>query len=614
MSTRPRVRAPELRGRGWLNTGGDDLPLADLRGRFVLLDFWAFCCVNCLHVLDELRPLEEKYAGELVVVGVHSPKFVHEADPDALARGGRALRGRAPGARRPGAGRPGRPTPPGPGRRWCWSTRRGTSSRSTPARATPTPSTRCVAELREEHRAKGTLQPGDSPYVAPAPPSRRPARSRRRRSRLPGGGLPGRRRRPPQPGRARRRRRDRRAPDRLRRARAGRRRRRRGRFNEPNGLCLLPDEVRRRGRLRRRGRRHRQPRAARRPARRRRRSRRSPATAGSGCRATAPAAALEPVGRGLVAGPGRGSRWPASTSCGPSTRAPARVEVAAGTTNEGLLDGPLRRRVVRADLRPRRRPATGCGSRTARPRALRYVEDGAVHTAVGTGLFDFGFRDGPADEALLQHPLGVTVLPDGSVAVCDTYNGAVRRFDPDGARDARSRPAWPSRAARSSTATTCVVVESAAHRLTRVPLAGVATARRVRAHAPSGRSPRSPPGDARARRGLHAAARARRSTTGSGRRRSWSSPRRPPALLTRGRGPRHRPDPHGDARPARRRRRAARRGAGGVLRRATAARARPATCTSRTGACRSGSSPAATRAWCCRCPPGEPSCQAGERR
>ena len=82
---RPRVRAPELEGRGWLNTGGETLRLADLRGRFVLLDFWTFCCVNCLHVLDEMRELEEKYDGELVVVGVHSPKFVHEADPDALA-------------------------------------------------------------------------------------------------------------------------------------------------------------------------------------------------------------------------------------------------------------------------------------------------------------------------------------------------------------------------------------------------------------------------------------------------------------------------------------------------------------------------------------------------
>ena len=60
------MRAPELRGRGWLNTGGRDLTLADLRGRIVLLDFWTFCCVNCLHVLDELRPLEERYADALV--------------------------------------------------------------------------------------------------------------------------------------------------------------------------------------------------------------------------------------------------------------------------------------------------------------------------------------------------------------------------------------------------------------------------------------------------------------------------------------------------------------------------------------------------------------------
>ncbi len=83
---RPRVRAPELRGRGWLNTGGAGTSRSPTSaGRFLLLDFWAFCCVNCLHVLDELRPLEERYAGELVVVGVHSPKFVHEADADALA-------------------------------------------------------------------------------------------------------------------------------------------------------------------------------------------------------------------------------------------------------------------------------------------------------------------------------------------------------------------------------------------------------------------------------------------------------------------------------------------------------------------------------------------------
>ena len=61
------------------------LDLESLRGKIVLLDFWTFCCINCLHVLDELRPLEQQYSDVLVTVGVHSPKFEHEADPVALA-------------------------------------------------------------------------------------------------------------------------------------------------------------------------------------------------------------------------------------------------------------------------------------------------------------------------------------------------------------------------------------------------------------------------------------------------------------------------------------------------------------------------------------------------
>ena len=60
------------------------MKLADFRGRVLILDFWTFCCINCLHVLDELRELEERHRDTVVVVGVHSPKFVHEAEHQAV--------------------------------------------------------------------------------------------------------------------------------------------------------------------------------------------------------------------------------------------------------------------------------------------------------------------------------------------------------------------------------------------------------------------------------------------------------------------------------------------------------------------------------------------------
>jgi DNA-binding beta-propeller fold protein YncE len=70
-----RVPAPSLDGDfAWLNTDRP-LGLTDFRGKFVLLDFWTFCCINCIHVLPELQTLEHNYAGQLVVVGVHSAKF-----------------------------------------------------------------------------------------------------------------------------------------------------------------------------------------------------------------------------------------------------------------------------------------------------------------------------------------------------------------------------------------------------------------------------------------------------------------------------------------------------------------------------------------------------------
>ncbi len=78
--------APELEGgTAWLNTAGP-LRLKDLRGKIVLLDFWTLCCINCIHTLPDLAKLEEKYADQLVVIGVHSAKFENEKDTESIRK------------------------------------------------------------------------------------------------------------------------------------------------------------------------------------------------------------------------------------------------------------------------------------------------------------------------------------------------------------------------------------------------------------------------------------------------------------------------------------------------------------------------------------------------
>src|SRR5690242_13678782 len=73
-----RPDAPEFpAGVQWLNTDRP-LSLRELRGKFVLLDFWTYCCINCMHIIPDLKKLEAKYPNELVVIGVHSAKFVNE--------------------------------------------------------------------------------------------------------------------------------------------------------------------------------------------------------------------------------------------------------------------------------------------------------------------------------------------------------------------------------------------------------------------------------------------------------------------------------------------------------------------------------------------------------
>jgi thiol-disulfide isomerase/thioredoxin len=81
-----RVRAPEITGgRGWLNTD-KPLSLAALKGKVVLLDFWTYGCINCIHIIPDLKRLEEKYANQLVVIGVHSAKFENEKETENIRR------------------------------------------------------------------------------------------------------------------------------------------------------------------------------------------------------------------------------------------------------------------------------------------------------------------------------------------------------------------------------------------------------------------------------------------------------------------------------------------------------------------------------------------------
>jgi len=81
---RTRVRAPEITGgRGWLNTD-KPLSLAALKGKIVLLDFWTYGCINCMHIIPDLKKLEAKYANQLVVIGIHSAKFQNEKETENI--------------------------------------------------------------------------------------------------------------------------------------------------------------------------------------------------------------------------------------------------------------------------------------------------------------------------------------------------------------------------------------------------------------------------------------------------------------------------------------------------------------------------------------------------
>lgn len=82
------LAAPEFthqEGGDWINSA--PLSIRDLRGKVVLLDFWTFGCWNCTRSIPWLHDLEERFTGQdFIIVGIHTPEFQHEKNPDNVRR------------------------------------------------------------------------------------------------------------------------------------------------------------------------------------------------------------------------------------------------------------------------------------------------------------------------------------------------------------------------------------------------------------------------------------------------------------------------------------------------------------------------------------------------
>ena len=480
-------KAPELIGDTWFGTTNPRLGIADFRGRFLLLDFWTLCCVNCHHVLAELRPVEEKFKDVLTVVGVHSPKFEYEKLPESVAAAIDRHEIHHPVLNDPNM----------------------TTWQSYGVRAWPTlvlvdPKGEIIAtysgeghahaiealleKLVPEYEASGDLVRGAGLYKAPAPSSlalKQPGKivtvPSNYRALLGGAELLV------------------------------------SNSGSHNLVGLTVDDLL------------------------------DPViTIGKGVRGSsdgdfASASFAEPYGAVFLEGAlatkvgahllvadtanhliravnletktvstiaGTGAQWmQADATAGPALEinisTPWDIEILdgllliamagehriwkydfetkslgifAGTTNEGLVDGNLAEAwfaqpsaLAQSKINPGK-----IWIIDAETSALRAAEGGKISSQIGKGLFDFGHVDGPADQALLQHPLGVIELPDGNLLIADTYNRAIRKYSPSTnsvstiARDL-SEPS-DLELVETADGPKLAIVEAAANRITLLPI------------------------------------------------------------------------------------------------------------------------------------------------
>lgn len=482
------TKAPELIGDVWFGTSNRALNVADFQGRFLLLDFWTLCCVNCHHVLAELRPIEEKFKDVLTVVGVHSPKFEHEKLPESVAAAIDRHEIHHPVLNDPNM-----------------TTWQAYGVRAWPTLVLVDPTGEIAAtfsgeghahaiealldQLVPEFESKGVLNRGAGFYKAPAPSSlalKQPGKIvavPANYQKLLGGaellvsnsgahnlvglttanlidptitiGL-------------------------------GSRGSEDGSFEsasfaEPYGAVFLDAELA--GKVG------------------------AHLLVADTANHLIRAINLETKTVFTIAG--TGAQWmQADSTSGPALEVhistPWDVELLdgylliamagehriwkydlqnktlglfAGTTNEGLVDGELSKAwfaqpsaLTQSKITPGK-----VWIIDAETSALRAAEGGKISSQIGKGLFDFGHVDGPADQALLQHPLGVLELPDGNLLIADTYNRAIRQYSPGTnqvttiARDLSE----PSDLELVETAygPKLAIVETAANRITLLPIA-----------------------------------------------------------------------------------------------------------------------------------------------
>ena len=426
------VHAPEISwpGMEWFNIASP-LSLADVRGKLVILDFWTTCCINCMHVLSSLRRVEEAFPEEVVVIGVHSPKFAAERNAanlrEAVARYGIVhpvvndpdmVLWREYGVR-------------------AWPTLvfvspDGAVIGLAPGEPDPELLLRAVGNLIEEAKTDGKLDPGALKLISAPRSDGRLAYPGQLKPLAGAGG-----------------------------ARhwvladgghnqiveldnSGAEMARfgsgeaglldgsaeRAQFNSPQGLIATPDSIYVADTFNH---------AIRKIDRA---SGAVTTLAGTGVRG--------PVLNGAVAGrqAALASVWDLEISgsqlyfsnagthqLGVLDLDNLEVRALAGTGGEDLQDGPASEALLAQPsglaLSPDGTVLGFADSETSAIRRLHLDNGGRVDTLVGTGLFDFAHANGPLGEARFQHPLGLGWLDGTRVLVADSFNSSVRLIDLD---------------------------------------------------------------------------------------------------------------------------------------------------------------------------------------